>query len=411
MSDEFVPPSTVSFDLPLQEDDRSELTGPIFSRRGSVSLDGGLKKAELLRLKLSSNPNYFSTSLKTLLHPAESTTDDHDELLQMKVEIVRQQEKIDDLSSKLQKCELEKEALLAERAALLDEIVRSARGQMKVELTQEVTLGSGTEDSSMQLLIDANAKLMAENVRLQVVSGITRRSLKKQMEDTRLTTNMTSERLKSLERENKLLKKQLGLLDVSPKDYKSTDTTLPLDSSARTQEWSNLSSRDISFSSSEKSGDEIAIYDGPSFNGFPAEHGTAAEDVTRKPRPKVSKNYEIKDEDQLSTQLSAAVEKFKERYLPRRKSENLLVEFGESEPEPKPRASTKVPPRRWPSITEGLMSELNNTEFDQGESRKSDGLLVEFGERTFSRRQSTGTGNCTGRRAKSTARRWNSHKY
>ena len=93
-----------------------------------------------------------------------------------------------------------------------------------------------------------------------------------------------------------------------------------------------------------------------------------------------------------------------------RKSENLLVEFGGSEPEPKPRASTRVPPRRWPSVTEGLMSELN-TEFDQGESRKSDGLLVEFGESNFSRRQSTGAGNCTGRRARSTARRWNSLKY
>ena len=113
------PPSWVCFsldDLNQENDDRSKLTGPYYGDDLSQEDDFGAK--------LATDPFYYRT-----LDGSHHSRAENQGQLDLKLKIARQQEKLDMLSSKLSQCEVENEALKAEKAVLVDELALSVQEQ------------------------------------------------------------------------------------------------------------------------------------------------------------------------------------------------------------------------------------------------------------------------------------------
>lgn len=134
------------------------------------------------------------------------------ENLELKLQMVRQKQEIDLLSSRLRQCKVENEALHAENAVLVDKLVFSAQEPPNPELRWS-SKGRARSDSggSMQLLIDKNAKLMTDNNRLQVTAGVVHKSFQNFIKDSQRSKDEDRQTMQALQQENEQLKECLSV--------------------------------------------------------------------------------------------------------------------------------------------------------------------------------------------------------
>mmetsp|Transcript_17315 Transcript_17315/g.31290 ORF Transcript_17315/g.31290 Transcript_17315/m.31290 type:complete len:357 (-) Transcript_17315:99-1169(-) len=135
--------------------------------------------------------------------------------LDLKLRILRQQEKLDLVLSKLSKFEAENETLNAENTALVDKLAHSNSKHSISRSTwfSKADNNSNNNGGSMQLLLDTNAKLMMDNARLQVMVGTLKRSFQSYIEDNRRDHDKEKQmmKIKALQLENNLLHRRLSL--------------------------------------------------------------------------------------------------------------------------------------------------------------------------------------------------------
>ena len=243
------PPSFICFVSPdniLQcNDDHSELTEPIFGNGISQTNDSGvnLDYGHGLDRKIPSN------------------IENHQEITNLKLQIAKQQETLNNLSSKLRQCQDENEALKKEKAVSVDALVNE----------KQPGIDGG---KPMQFIVNANTKLIADNARLQVTLDVMRKSFKKHIDGIRKSGDKVRPASTILQRENELLRKQL--LDMSERETivsKCTAKTSPLDGSYRT--WTNQEEVLLPLDSSQRSS--------PSMTGVNSLYSFTAQDINFEP--------------------------------------------------------------------------------------------------------------------------------
>lgn len=196
-------PSFIQFsieDRHQETDDRSELTGSCYS--------DDLSREDEFGIKCAADPYYYHT----LCHDSHSFLPEKQELLKLQLQISRQQEKIDILSSKLSECETENEVLKAENKALLDALPLAAQEETTKRAELPLLEANGNNDNAgpLKMLVDLNANLTTENARLQAIVGITRKSFKSHINESRLYSNKCKQTIKDLQRGNGELPQQRG---------------------------------------------------------------------------------------------------------------------------------------------------------------------------------------------------------
>lgn len=208
----------------IHGDDHSELTGLCDDVDGlSHEDDSGIERA--------ADPYYCHTSDGSFI-----SRNGNDELAEIRMHLVRNQEKIDMLLSKLNQCEVHIEALKAERSALVNEL---AAPSVKVLPPEELLSKAGDDGvGGGDSMRDTNAKLMVENSRLQLAVDIMRKSFYSYIKDRRRISAEDQQAIGDLRQENKLLRKQLSLLSTTTPEKPAilskrecTAQTYPSDSS------------------------------------------------------------------------------------------------------------------------------------------------------------------------------------
>lgn len=151
------------------------------------------------------------------------------ELIELKLQIATQNEDLGLLSSKLRRREVEIEAIKAEKTSLIDELARarSAKEEQSTSTSSSDILrivpkrfslrgfGAGVNDTaaSPQTLTQANAKLRAENSRLQISADGMHQSFQSHITCSQRSSRADKETIESLQRQNEVLRQQLKLAE------------------------------------------------------------------------------------------------------------------------------------------------------------------------------------------------------
>jgi len=154
------------------------------------------------------------------------------ELLHLKLQIAKHKKMLHLLSTKLTKSQVENESLKVEKVSLVNEL-SLARDVIERDVVVAVNNDDVEEQStsmygrfslrgvgdnnntnygrggSMQMLLDRNARLMAENARLQVSQDDVRKSFRSHIKFTRSISRADKEAVADLKRENGTLRKSL----------------------------------------------------------------------------------------------------------------------------------------------------------------------------------------------------------
>lgn len=156
-------------------DDHSELTGP-------RSFGDHWQDDDSLLGGMAADPYYYHNFGGIVPSSPEKR-----DMFDLKIQLARQQEKLESLSSKLRQCEVENESLEAEKAALVDELALAIEKQTPTKREERPTFESEINDNAgpIRLLVDYNAALTMENARLQAIVDVTRKSLKAHVQESR----------------------------------------------------------------------------------------------------------------------------------------------------------------------------------------------------------------------------------
>ena len=233
------PPSIIFFSVEdndnIEIDDHSELTEPLYHDDDDELYHHAQDAAE-------DTPTAITTN--------------NQELIELKLQLAQQKEKVDKISSQLKACQAENDVLKIENKSLLDQLAPN-RKEEQILLrpssssrwfsTRRVrdtttTPGSATGGGSMQMLLDANSKLMVDNARLQSENVNVRNCFQSYIMGTRKKTK---------QKENKNNIKYTSCKKSSSRSEASTATT-SLNSS---------SYDDIEVESIEKQKEELHIDD------------------------------------------------------------------------------------------------------------------------------------------------------
>jgi len=336
------PPSSVSVcsSLIQENDDRSELTvtGPCYGD-DLWSCYGD----DLSQLAVDPYYYYYHTLDLDGSHPSKT---EKQELLDLKLQIARQQEKLDILSSKLSKCEVENEALKAEKAVLVDELALAhgaTQEQPQLITRRRQFSKAGDSGGSMQLLIDTNSKLVMDNARLhgmvvnvQAIETLLKLSLTDGTAKTSLESSFSDENQEAL------------TIDSSQHSFQD---------SMLTNSFHSIPEQELKFGTSGDDwiieGEDIEVND----NDLISERAARERRATHKRAARM--NIMLK-ESRLIKETNNTFSEGAARCM----SADLLVEFGETE-------------SRRPRRTDGRLCH-SLTEWNA--ERKSKILLVDFGE-------------------------------
>ena len=128
----------------------------------------------------------------------ESKKKEARQVIDLKMKLAQQQERLDALTSKLNQYQAENEALTTEKMTLVDELVTHTRQEQPIKRRRWF---SAREKGSLQMLLDANAKLMMDNERLQTMNCVLRKSFETHIDDTRRSSILEKETIERLQRE------------------------------------------------------------------------------------------------------------------------------------------------------------------------------------------------------------------
>ncbi len=272
------------------------------------------------------------------------------ELADLKLENAKQKNAIKLLLSKLSKSQVENEALKAEKESLIEELAlvrcdpeidiqqRSTSLHARLMLQEEV---AGSKGGCVRMLLDMNARLMAENYCLRAnVNGV-RHCLRSNIRHSQFIRQQDEETLEDLQQENELMWQQSNHSVKSPTKYgfdgedtsntsltsgntsdeNVDNTSMHLDSQLRLMKQNGIKVNSYLRALKFKRNNKVGI-SGDKWNT--ESEGTKADDVDKE-----EKKVEEK-------------EKVLGRATP---SEGLLVDFGET---PRPRRTARS--RRWSLI-------------------------------------------------------------
>lgn len=275
----------------------------------------------------------------------------------------------------------------------------------------------------MQMLIDANAKLMTDNARLQVISDVTRKSFQSYIKEARDHGDTDKLLIKNLQREKESLQRRLGAIEKygapdekcrnsmsdrtaktslasSFADSKSIMRPSESEHSAKFPMGTALSDRDNTGEShvrpSQRSSQDSAVRE--SLNSIPEQefcHGTSGDNWIIEGIDMKSIKHGLTGEGSEHMNPPPVLNSNAAKNLfaggaALGQSAELLVDFVRAETTRKARHTTAVGLSR--SLTERTCSAPDDL---PDNLQKSKGLLVDFGER---------------RRPRSQARRWSSFR-
>lgn len=204
------PPSSVSVCFSLNQEDNdsySKLSGQS-SYAAHLLQDDDNVGIELVAESYYQHHHALDSS-----NPSQT---ENNELLELKLRILRQQERLDILASKLSQCEVENELLEAEKAVLVNELAPYFKHDEQATANVESNCFSKTIEhvnvGSLQLPLGINTKLVADHARLQMLTDIMRKSFQSHMTDSRRSSAEDKRIIESLRQENKLLRHQMFLV-------------------------------------------------------------------------------------------------------------------------------------------------------------------------------------------------------
>mmetsp|Transcript_34094 Transcript_34094/g.71758 ORF Transcript_34094/g.71758 Transcript_34094/m.71758 type:complete len:513 (+) Transcript_34094:17-1555(+) len=194
-----------------------------------------------------------------------SQLDQKHEFVNLKLQIAKQKEKLDILSAKLRQSQAEVEALKAERLSLIDQLALARDGGSSHDSEHSASLSmrrlnfAAHSGGSMQMILDMNSKLMAENDRLQIFEDGIRKSFESHVRFNLRSSQADKEKIKALQRKVEQLrqnrspiestKKHLDLSDhtnkTSPTSLEHSISEKDLDDSHMNIDTSQRSKRDI----------------------------------------------------------------------------------------------------------------------------------------------------------------------
>mmetsp|Transcript_22282 Transcript_22282/g.39230 ORF Transcript_22282/g.39230 Transcript_22282/m.39230 type:complete len:360 (-) Transcript_22282:346-1425(-) len=268
------------------------------------------------------------------------------ELIHLKLRIAQQKEKLGILSSKLSQCEVENEALKAEKAVLVDKLAHAhgaTQEQPQLITRRRQFSKAGDSGGSMQLLIDTNSKLVMDNARLhgmvvnvQAIETLLKLSLTDGTAKTSLESSFSDENQEAL------------TIDSSQHSFQD---------SMLTNSFHSIPEQELKFGTSGDDwiieGEDIEVND----NDLISERAARERRATHKRAARM--NIMLK-ESRLIKETNNTFSEGAARCM----SADLLVEFGETE-------------SRRPRRTDGRLCH-SLTEWNA--ERKSKILLVDFGE-------------------------------
>ncbi|KAL7528759.1 hypothetical protein ACHAWF_002688, partial [Thalassiosira exigua] len=186
------PPSMITICTPLphtgsdRHSIRSSLSVEELDENASAS--GYTSGADDFGIKLAADP-YFYYTLDNR-HPPKNK---EEEIVELKLQIAKQQKKLDALASQLGQCQEECEVLKAENAELVDKMAASHKHKKNDEGRPEERRRPIARRSSCchagpehaRTLQDENAALADDNNRLRVVAEVMRKSFKSYIKESR----------------------------------------------------------------------------------------------------------------------------------------------------------------------------------------------------------------------------------
>ena len=172
--------------------------------------DEDLSTTDEFGVKLSADTYYY---LNNAIGGVKAQESERMELRELKLQILRQQEKIDALSTNLSECLDVIEVHEKEKAVMIDEldiaIVMPKEKQAK--LRGWFPKGSNSKGGgSMQMLIDELGKIMADNSRLQTLLDVMRKSFQSHVKEGRQSKDEDTQTIKAMQQEIDFLKHQLS---------------------------------------------------------------------------------------------------------------------------------------------------------------------------------------------------------
>lgn len=132
---------------------------------------------------------------------------DKQELLELKRQLVTQKAKRRKFTSKLRHCKAEIEALKAERAVMVDKLAHANIATDDQPFNQRGWFSkvAGDNGGSIQMLVNANAKLMLDNARLEVSLDVLQKSFHSYIRDSSQYSNKDTRTLKPSSCSDKML--------------------------------------------------------------------------------------------------------------------------------------------------------------------------------------------------------------
>lgn len=176
----FSPPTFIYFSPNQQDEECSCMTQ--LSENVYPSQDG---------IKLSADPYFFYTLDKRRSEKTEKS--EKQELMDLRMQVVRQQEKITRLESKLCQALVENEELKAEKSTMAEQLTSSIQG---LPLVTRRSWSSGEVNNE-------------SNACQEVINGVMRKSFQKHIKDSRRLSIVDKETIEKLQQENDALKQQL----------------------------------------------------------------------------------------------------------------------------------------------------------------------------------------------------------
>jgi len=336
-------PICVSYD-DQENDDCSEVTWTSSDYETVVDCPMAVKRA--------TDPNYHNkldgTHPSQTYHPRSSSLLDRicastdivsleekqfQELVRLKLQVAQQKEMLDLLSSKLSQSQVENKALEVEKILLSDELAL-ARCAMAKRPTlpvkrQSPPLGimtlTNSNEGSMQMLSDTNAKLVAENARLQAVFDFMQKSFQSHIKLSQKISRADKQTIKTLYQKNALQGQKLSVLKHAKLDMSecTAETSLESDDMAYEIQDSLNATDDSQLPFIEK--DAIAVSSPNSTPcpcsklHIPSEDTTTSKNIVKQTNGRLSVPIITKETENCFTKGAV-----------NRKPEELLVDFGET---------------------------------------------------------------------------------
>jgi len=305
-----------------------------------------------IAVKRATDPNYHNkfdgTHPSQTYHPPPSSLRDRicagtdiitleekqfQELVRLKLQAVQQKEMLDLLSSKLSQSQVKNKALEVQKILLSDELA-FARCTIEQQSTppvkrQSPPLGIMTltneNEGSTQMLPTTNAKLVAENARLQAVFDFMQKSFQSHIKLSQKISRADKQTIKTLHQKNALQGQKLSVLENTKLDMSeyTAETYLELEDVTDEMQDNMNATDDSQLPSIEK--DAIAV-SSPNSTPCPCSKLPIPSEVTT-----MGKNIVKQTNGRHSVPIiTKETKNYCRKGAARRKPEELLVDFGET---------------------------------------------------------------------------------